>query len=61
MMILAIDFLPLTTNPQYMINLKNVDEEDPNIWCTLIVSLMQKGRRALRDEGEKNLTIGRQK
>ena len=44
-----------------MINLKDVDEKDQDNRCTLMVSLMQKGRRALRDEGKLDLTIGRQK
>ena len=33
------------------------DDDDDNL-CTVIVSLMQKGRRALRDEGLDTLTIG---
>ena len=45
-------------NPQYVINLKDVDEEDEDDLCTLMVSLMQKGRRALKDEGERDLSIG---
>jgi len=45
-------------NPQYAINLKDVDEEDEDDLCSLMVSLMQKGRRALKDEGERDLSIG---
>ena len=42
-------------NPQYVVTLDN-DEED-NL-CTLIVSLMQKGRRAMKKDGVGMLSIG---
>ena len=34
------------------------DDDDEEEMCTCIVSLMQKGRRAMRDEGLDTLTIG---
>merc|ERR1712080_522230 len=43
------------TNPQYRVTLVDVDEEDDDDLCTLIISLTQKGRK---EEGQKNLTIG---
>jgi len=45
-------------NPQFLVTLEDVDEEDDEPLCTLIVSLMQKGRRALRHEGVSMLSIG---
>ena len=46
-------------NPQYAVTLRDVDEDDGDDLCTLMVSLMQKGRRSLKDEGENDLSIGR--
>ncbi len=46
------------SNPQYFITVEDPDEEDDDNLCTVIVSLMQKGRRAMRDEGLDTLTIG---
>ena len=43
-------------NPQYRITVTDPDDDD-NL-CTVIVLLMQKGRRAIGDEGMGCLTIG---
>jgi len=45
-------------NPQFRIRVEDPDDDDEDNLCTVIVSLMQKGRRALRDEGLDTLTIG---
>ena len=45
-------------NPQYRITVTDPDDDDDDNLCTVIVSLMQKGRRAMRDEGMGCLTIG---
>ena len=39
-------------------SLQDPDDDDDEELCTCIVSLMQKGRRAMRDEGLDTLTIG---
>jgi len=46
------------SNPQFIITLEDPDDDDEDELCTCIVSLMQKGRRAMRDEGLDTLTIG---
>ncbi len=46
------------SNPQYRLTVADPDEDDDDELCTVIVSLMQKGRRALRDEGLDTLTVG---
>ncbi|TRY70816.1 hypothetical protein TCAL_10003 [Tigriopus californicus] len=46
------------SNPQYLVNVEDPDDSDDDDLCTIIISLMQKGRRALRDEGLDMLTIG---
>jgi len=46
------------SNPQYLITLEDPDDEDEEEKCTVIVNLMQKGRRAMRDEGGDLLTVG---
>merc|ERR1719167_1464782 len=46
------------TNPQFPITLVDPDDDDEDDLCTLIVSLMQKGRRALKHEGAELLSIG---
>ncbi|XP_015786845.1 calpain-B isoform X3 [Tetranychus urticae] len=46
------------SNPQYIIELKDHDEDDEDDLCTLIVGLMQKNRRAKRKMGLDSLTIG---
>lgn len=46
-------------NPQFRIRVEDPDDDDEDNLCTVIVSLMQKGRRALRDEGLDTLTIGK--
>jgi len=45
-------------NPQYLISLEDPDEGDDEEKCTVIINLMQRGRRAMRDEGLDLLTIG---
>jgi len=45
-------------NPQYLISLEDPDEGDDEEKCTVIINLMQRGRRAMRDEGMDLLTIG---
>ncbi|XP_034251601.1 calpain-A-like isoform X5 [Thrips palmi] len=45
-------------NPQYRITLTDVDEDDDENRCTVIVALMQKNRRAQRKKGMECLTIG---
>ncbi|KAM9840530.1 calpain-3b [Aulostomus maculatus] len=48
------------TNPQYRLQLYEEDDdpEDGEVTCTLVVALMQKGRRMQRHEGARFLTIG---
>ncbi|XP_036942436.1 calpain-3b isoform X1 [Acanthopagrus latus] len=48
------------TNPQYRLKLYEEDDdpEDGNVACTLVVALMQKGRRMQRHQGARFLTIG---
>ena len=38
--------------------LEDPDESDEENKCTMIVNLMQKGRRAMRDEGLDLLSVG---
>lgn len=45
-------------NPQFLIGLEDPDEGDSDSKCTVIINLMQKGRRALRDEGLDLLSVG---
>ncbi|XP_026279609.1 calpain-A isoform X4 [Frankliniella occidentalis] len=45
-------------NPQYRITLTDVDEDDDENRCTVIVALMQKNRRAQRKKGMECLTVG---
>jgi len=45
-------------NPQFLIQLVDPDEDDEDEKCTVIINLMQKGRRALRDEGFDLLSVG---
>jgi len=45
-------------NPQFMISLEDPDDGDEEEKCTVIINLMQKGRRALMDEGLELLSIG---
>jgi len=45
-------------NPQFFVTLSVPDNEEEDDLCTLIVSLMQKGRRQLRHEGVGMLSIG---
>ncbi|KAM9778244.1 calpain-3b [Syngnathus typhle] len=47
------------TNPQYHLQLyENEDPEDPQELCTVVVALMQKGRRSKKELGPRFLTIG---
>ena len=46
------------SNPEFIITLEDPDDDDEDELCTCIISLMQKGRRAMRDEGLDTLTIG---
>lgn len=45
-------------NPQYRIELEDVDEDDDDDLCTVIIALMQKNRRCKRKMGQECLTIG---
>ncbi|VEN47946.1 unnamed protein product [Callosobruchus maculatus] len=45
-------------NPQYRITLTEVDEGEDEELCTMIVALMQKNRRQIRNTGADLLTIG---
>lgn len=45
-------------NPQYCLTLDEADDEDDDDNCTIIVSVMQKNRRAMRKMGKDNLSIG---
>ncbi|XP_054736946.1 calpain-A [Anastrepha obliqua] len=45
-------------NPQYVITLRDPDEDDDDGKCTVIVALMQKNRRSKRNMGMECLTIG---
>ena len=45
-------------NPQYRITLEEIDDDDEDNKCTVIVALMQKNRRAQRKLGLECLTIG---
>ena len=46
------------TNPQYRVEVTDVDDDDDENLGTLIVALMQKNRRKLKKEGQDVLTIG---
>merc|ERR1712050_202306 len=46
------------TNPQFRVNVVDADDEDDEDKGTLIVGLMQKGRRKKREEGLDLLTMG---
>ncbi|CAD5122448.1 DgyrCDS10873 [Dimorphilus gyrociliatus] len=46
------------TNPQYRVTVTDPDEDDEENLGTIIVGLMQIGRRKLRKEGKDLLTIG---
>lgn len=45
-------------NPQYRITLEEVDDEDDDRKCTVIIALMQKNRRAMKKIGAECLSIG---
>ena len=46
------------TNPQFRIRIKKADDGDAANFRTIVVSLMQKGRRGMREDGLGNLKIG---
>lgn len=46
------------TNPQYRVTITDADDDDDEEIGTIIVGLMQKGRRKLKEYGEGNLTMG---
>jgi len=46
------------SNPQYVIDLVDPDEDDEEDKCTVIVALMQKNRRAQMKDGVDCLTMG---
>jgi len=43
-------------NPQYIVKLEDGDDDDDN--CTIVIGLIQKGRRKQKRVGAQNLTIG---
>ncbi|XP_076313688.1 calpain-B-like isoform X1 [Tachypleus tridentatus] len=45
-------------NPQYRVTIEDVDEDDDDDLCTMIVGLMQKYHRSKRKLGQDCLTIG---
>jgi len=45
-------------NPQFLISLEDPDDGDEENKCTVIINLMQKGRRALMDDGLELLSVG---
>ena len=44
-------------NPQYILELEDTDEDEDNL-CSVIVQLMQKDRRKIKQKGENFLYIG---
>ena len=56
----CINNIPMfATNPQFRFRLDHPDDsKDNNHGCTIVVSLMQRDRRALRDDGLDSLSIG---
>ena len=44
-------------NPQYVLKLQDTDDDDDNV-CSVIVQLMQKDRRKLKQKGEMFRYIG---
>ena len=46
------------TNPQYRVTVTDIDDDDDDDLSTVIVGLMQKGRRKLRNQGKDNISIG---
>ena len=53
-------YFPATfwTNPQYRINIPDGDDDDDEGSQKVIVGVMQKDRRKMRAQGERDLTIG---
>ncbi|KAK4872397.1 hypothetical protein RN001_014426 [Aquatica leii] len=45
-------------NPQYRITLTDIDEDDDESKCTVIIALMQKNRRSKKQMGVEFLTVG---
>ena len=46
------------TNPQYRVNVVDADDDDDDDAGTVLIGLMQKGRRQMRKEGQDLMTIG---
>ena len=46
------------TNPQYRVNITDVDDDDEEDIGTILISVMQKDRRQLKKLGQGNWTIG---
>lgn len=45
-------------NPQYVMQLEHPDNDDEDIKCSVVISLMQKNRRSKKNVGLELLTIG---
>lgn len=46
------------SNPQYRVTLEDPDDDDEVDNCTIVLGLIQKGRRKVKRVGAQNLTIG---
>lgn len=46
------------TNPQFKVSITDADDDDEEEIGTIIIGLMQKGRRSLFSQGQANWTIG---
>jgi len=46
------------TNPQYLVKLEDPDDDEDVDNCTIVIGLIQKGRRKQKRVGSQNLTIG---
>ena len=51
-------FLAFYTNPQYKVSIAEPDDDDEDGNGTIVVGVMQKNRRKLRQEGQDNNPIG---
>ena len=54
----VLNFRTFFQNPMFIVNIHEPDGDNESNLCTVIISLMQKGRRALFDEGLGFLKIG---